>query len=186
MMQYFIEHEGLVHGKTKIQASRWSLLNGSYYSFKHTTFCMWTTIGKIMARCIISFWVGPSSDRESCNSLQNKLLSSSRVLFWRGKEKLRSQFNHLFRLGIVHLEDVVDNESQRLSEFDDAKRQLCIPPIYGFISEKLQDIPLLHGSLPLKTKFASWVDWRLRDGTQLLYHHVMASLPWLSPKAENV
>ena len=29
MMQYFVEHEGLVHGKTKIQASWWSLLNGS-------------------------------------------------------------------------------------------------------------------------------------------------------------
>ena len=28
MMQYFIEHEGLVHGKTKIQASWWPLLNG--------------------------------------------------------------------------------------------------------------------------------------------------------------
>ena len=29
MMHYFIEHQGLVHGETKIQASWWSLLNGS-------------------------------------------------------------------------------------------------------------------------------------------------------------
>ena len=34
--------------------------------------------------------------------------------FWHGKEKLRSQFNRLFQLGVVHLEDVVDNESQML------------------------------------------------------------------------
>ena len=64
--------------------------------------------------------MGPSTDRESCNSLQNELLVYSRVLFWHGKEKLISQFNHLFRLGVVHLEDVVDNESQRLPEFEDA------------------------------------------------------------------
>ena len=56
---------------------------------------------------------------------------------------MRPQFNRLFRLGVVHLEYVVDNEFQMLSEFEDAKRWLCIPPNYGFIWEKLQDIPLL-------------------------------------------
>ena len=101
---------------------------------------------------------GPSSDGEYCNSLQNKLLVSSRVLFWHQKEKLRSQYNRLFRLGIVHLKDVVDNESQRLSDFEDAKQWLCIPPNYEFIWEKLQDIPLLQGSLPLTINFAPWVD----------------------------
>ena len=54
---------------------------------------------------------------------------SSRVLFWHGKEKLRSQFNRLFPLGIVHLEDVVDNESQRLYYFEDAKQWSCVPQI---------------------------------------------------------
>ena len=49
------------------------------------------------------------------------------------------------------------NESQRLSEFKDAKRWLCIPPNYGFIWDKLQDIPLLHGSLPMKTNVEAWV-----------------------------
>ena len=88
------------------------------------------------------------------------------MLFWHGKEKLRSQFNCLFRLGIVHSEDVFDNESQRLSNFEDAKQWLCISPNYGFIWEKLQDIPLLQGSLPLKTNFAPWVDWWLEDGTR--------------------
>ena len=33
-------------------------------------------------------------------------------LYWHGKEKLRSQLNRLFWLGVVHLVDVVDNESQ--------------------------------------------------------------------------
>ena len=56
-----------------------------------------------------------------CNLLQNELLVSSRLLNWHGKEKPRSQFNRLFRLGVVHLGYVVDNESQRLSEFEDAK-----------------------------------------------------------------
>ena len=64
---------------------------------------------------------GPSRDRESCNSLQNELLVSSQVLYWHEKEKLRSQFNRLFRLGVLHLGDVVDNESQRLLGFEDAK-----------------------------------------------------------------
>ena len=101
---------------------------------------------------------GPLSDREYCNSLRNELFVSSQVLFWHGKEKLRSQFNRLFRLGIVHLENVVDNESQRFSDFQDAKQWLCIPSNYGFIWEKLHDIPLLQGSLPLKTKFAPSLD----------------------------
>ena len=51
-----------------------------------------------------------------------------------GKEKLRSQFNRLFRLGVVHLEDVVDNESQRLSEFEDAKPKLRIYLGYNIVA----------------------------------------------------
>ena len=60
------------------------------------------------------------------------------------------------------------------------------PPNYGFIWEKLQDIPLLQWALPLKTNVAPWVDWRLQDSTRLfqvptniLYHHAMASVSWL-------
>ena len=86
-----------------------------------------------------------------------------------------------------------NNESQRLSEFEDATRWLCIPPNYGFIWEKLQDIPLLQGSLPLKTNVAPWVDSWLQDGTRLLqvtrnilYHHGMTTLSWLPPKAEKL
>ena len=192
MMQYFIEHEGLVHGKTKIQASWWSLLNGSIPLKIQHSVCGQHLVRSWQDALSLFEW-GPSSDREYCNSLQNELLVSSRVLFWHGKEKLRSQFNRLFRLGIVHLEDVVDNESSRLSDFEDAKRWLCVPPNYGFIWEKLQDIPLLQGSLPLKTNFAPWVDWRLQDGTRLLqvttnilYHHAMTSLSWLSSKAAKL
>ena len=167
MMQYFIEHEGLVHGKTKIRASWWSLLNGSIPLKIRHSICVQHLVRSWQDALSLFEW-GTLSDRETCNSLQNELLVSSRVLFWHGKEKLRSQFNRLFRLGVVHLEDVVDNESQRLSEFEDAKRWLCLPPNYGFIWEKLQDIPLLQGDLPLKTNVAPWVDWRLQDGTRLL------------------
>ena len=70
-------------------------------------------------------------------------------------------------MGVVDLGDVVDYESLMLLEFEDTKRWLCIPPNYGFIWEKLQDIPLLHGSLPMKTNVAPWVDRRLHDGTCL-------------------
>ena len=51
MTQYFIEHERLA----RIQAvaiTQWT------YSFEESTFYMRTTIGKVMARCIIFFWVG--------------------------------------------------------------------------------------------------------------------------------
>ena len=92
-------------------------------------------------------------------SLQSELLVSRQVLHWHGNEKLRFQFNRLLQLGIADLEDVVDNESQRLLEFEDAKQWLCIPPNYRFIWEKLQDISLLHGLLQLKTNVAPWVDW---------------------------
>ena len=80
-----------------------------------------------------------------------------------------------------------------MSEFEDAKRWLCIPPNYGFIWDKLQDIPLLQGYLPLKTNVAPRVDWWLQDGTRLLqfttnilYYHVIALVSWLSPKAKKL
>ena len=88
---------------------------------------------------------------------------------------------------IVDSGDVVDTGFQSLLEFEDAKRWLCIPPS-GFIWEILQYIPLLHGSLPLKTNVARWVYWRLQDAIQLVIGHYkyIASLSWLSPKAEKV
>ena len=58
--------------------------------------------------------------------------------------KLRSHLNRLFSLGVVELGDVVGNASQRLSEFEDDERWLCIPPNYGFIRKKLRDILLLQ------------------------------------------
>ena len=195
MMPYFIEHEGLVHGKTqKIQALWSPLLNGCIYSSKDSAFCMRPTQLVRSWQDALSFLqCAPSSDREFHNSLQNEVLVSSRVLYSHGKEKLRYKFQCLFRLGVVHLGYVVDNESQRLSEFEDTKQWLCIIPNYGFIWEKLQDIPLLHGSLPLKTNVAPWVDWQLQNGTHFLqvttntlYHHVMTLLSWLSPRAEKV
>ena len=112
----------------------------SFYIFKSTYKTLWricpvkvkiqhSICGQHLVRswqdALSLFEWGPSSDRESCKSLQNELLVSSRVLFWHGK-KLRSRFNRLFRLGVVHLEDVVDNESQRLSEFEDVQMWLIM------------------------------------------------------------
>ena len=72
-------------------------------------------------------------------------------------EKRSGDFNSIvyFRFGAIHLGVVVDNESQRLLEFEDAKLWLCIPPDYGFIWEKLKAISLLHGSLPLKKQYCT-------------------------------
>ena len=71
--------------------------------------------------------------REHCDSLQKDLLVSSRLLCWRGKERLRSQFNHLFRLGVKEVGDIVDAPSQRILEFVEAQQLLCILPNYRFI-----------------------------------------------------
>ena len=91
------------------------------------------------------------------------------MFYWQGKEELRSQFNRMFRLGVVELGDVVDMDSQRVIEFEDAKRWLCIPPNYGFIWEKLHSIPLVGGYLPtVATDNAPWVDWCLKGEPCLL------------------
>ena len=76
MMQYFIEHEGLVHGKTKIQASWWSLLNESI-PLKIRHFVCGQHSVRLWQDALSLFEWGPSSDQEYCNSLQNELLVSS-------------------------------------------------------------------------------------------------------------
>ena len=85
----------------------------------------WATIGKVMARYTNFFEWAPWVIENF--SLQSELLVSRQVLHWHGNEKLRFQFNRLLQLGIADLEDVVDNESQRLLEFEDAKGWLYIP-----------------------------------------------------------
>ena len=83
------------------------------------------------------------------------------MLFWHGKEKLRSQFNRLFRLGVLHLEDVVDNESQRLSEFEDAKMVMYSPKLWIYLGE-ITRYPIVARTFAIeKTNVAPWVDWRL-------------------------
>ena len=179
-----------MHGKTKIQASWWPLLNGCIPQIWHSV-CGQQLVRSWQDSLSFFEWV-PSSDWEFRISFQNELPVFSRVLYCHGKEKLRSQFNHLFQVGVAHLGDVVDNESQRLSEFKDVKWWL----FSHYLGEITGYIPLLHGSLPLKTNVAPWLDWWLQDGTRLiqvttiyiyiLYHHAMPSLSWLSPKAEKV
>ena len=47
----------------------------------------------------------PSSSREHCNSLQKRLLVSSRLLCWYGEERLFCKFKRLFRLGVKEVGD---------------------------------------------------------------------------------
>ena len=93
---------------------------------------------------------------------------SSRLLCWPGKERLRSQFNRLFRLGVKEVGDIVEVPSQRILEFTEARQLLRIPPNYGFIWQQLQNIALMQGPLPLQTGEQPWIDWSLRGQTPLL------------------
>ena len=87
---------------------------------------------------------------------------SSRLLCWPGKERLRPQFNRLFRLGVKEVGDIVEAPSQRILEFVEARQLLRIPPNYGFIWQQLRNIPLMQGPLPLQTGEQLWIDWCLR------------------------
>ena len=58
---------------------------------------------------------------------------SSQLFCWSRKERLRSQFNRLFRLGVKEVGDIVEAPSQRMLEFVEARQLLSILPNYGFI-----------------------------------------------------
>ena len=49
------------------------------------------------------------------------------------EERLPTQFNRLFRLGVKEVGDIVDAPSQRILEFVEARQLLRISPNYGFI-----------------------------------------------------
>ena len=120
----------------------------------------------------------PSSSREHCHSLHKELLVSSRLLCWPGKERLRSHFNRLFRLGVKEVGDIVEVQSQRILGFVEARQLLRIPPNYEFIWQQLQNISLMQGPLPLQTGEQPWT-------SNLLYHCSVYSLRWLLAKAEE-
>jgi hypothetical protein len=65
------------------------------------------------------------------------------------KEKLRSQFSRIYRLGVLALGDVVDIDSQQFIEFENVKQCSCISLNYTFIWVKLRNIRLVSGFLPL-------------------------------------
>ena len=65
------------------------------------------------------------------------------LLCWLGKERLRSHFNRLFRLGVKEVRDIVEAQSQRILGFVEARHLLRIPPNYGFIWQQLQNIPVI-------------------------------------------
>ena len=77
------------------------------------------------------FQWAPSSDQEICSLLRYELLVSSQLLHWRGKKKVHITIQSFISIRVVDLGDVVNNKSQRLSKFEDAKQWLCIPPNYG-------------------------------------------------------
>ena len=55
----------------------------------------------------------------------------SRLLCWLGKERLHSQFNRLFRLGVKEVGGIVEAPSKRIVEFVKARQLLRILPIMG-------------------------------------------------------
>ena len=93
---------------------------------------------------------------------------SSRLLCWPGKERLRSHFNRLFRLGVKEVGDIVEAQSQRILGFVEARQLFGIPPNYGFIWQQLQNTPLMQGPLPLPTGEKPWIDWCLKGQVSLL------------------
>ena len=60
----------------------------------------------------------------------------SRLLCWLGKERLRSQFNRLFHLGVKEVGDIVEAPSQRMLEFVEAQQLLRIHLIMGLFVNK--------------------------------------------------
>ena len=132
VVQYFILNKGLTYGRTTIKASWWQLLNGCIsLKISSSSFVQhWVTSWQ--EALVLCVWK-PSSNRELCNSLQKELLVSSRLLCWPGKERLRSQFNRLFCLGVKEVRDIVEAPSQRILEFVEVRQLLRIPPNYGFI-----------------------------------------------------
>ena len=90
--------------------------------------------------------------------MQKELLVSFRLLCWPRNERLRSQFNRLFRLGVKEVGDLVEAPSQRILEFVEARQLLRILLNYGFIWQQLQNIPLMQGRLSLQTGEHPWID----------------------------
>ena len=181
----------MTHGRTTIKASWWQLLNGCISLRILGSTCVQHLVTSWQDMLLLCVWK-PSSSRENCNSLQKELLLSSRLLCWPGKERLCSQCNHLFRLGVKEVGDIVEAPSQRMLEFVEARQLLHIPPNYGFIWQQIQNIPLMQGPLPLQTREQPWIDWCLQGQTSLLqvttnllYHCSIESLGWLSSKVEE-
>ena len=64
---------------------------------------------------------------------------SSQLLCWPRKERLHSQFNRLFPLGVKVVGDIIEAQNQRILEFAKARQLLRIPPNYGFIWQQLHN-----------------------------------------------
>ena len=74
---------------------QWPLLNGRIPLKNRHSICGQQLVRSWQDALSFFEWA-PSSDREFCNSLQNELLVSSRVLYWHGKEKPSSQVYSVF------------------------------------------------------------------------------------------
>ena len=141
IVQYFIENKGLTHRRTTIKASWWQLPNECISLKITSSSCVRNLIISWQEALLLCVWK-PSPSRVHCNSLQKELLVSSRLLCWPGNERLRSQFNHLFRLGVKEVGAIVEAPSQRILEFVKARQFLRISSNYGFILQQLQNIAL--------------------------------------------
>ena len=55
--------------------------------------------------------------------------------FWHGKERLHSQFNHLFHLGVKEVGDILESRSHRFLDFVEAWWLLRIQPVMGLLGK---------------------------------------------------
>ena len=150
-------------------------------SSKYSTLCMCTIMAKVTGHGIMPYLFLSGHHQVIKNFVIHFVMNCSFHLdYCIGMEKkiLKFQLNYLFWLGVVNLRSIVHNESQRLSEFKDTKQWLCVRPNYGFIWEKLQYISLLHIYLPMRTNCMPWLDWHLKDGTQLLQDVCNLNVRW--------
>ena len=67
-----------------------------------------------------------------------EILATSRLLRWEGKQILNLQFNHMSRLGLVTVNDVILVSQRRLMAFRTVRSTFRIPKGYTFIWDNVE------------------------------------------------
>ena len=107
------------------------------YSSRDSTFCIWTTTGRSWQYALSFFeWVR-STDWEFCNSLQNELLVSSRVLYCMEKRSWGLNSVVYFDCGLYIWEMWLIMNRKGCRIWRCQTMVMHSPPYCGFIWEKL-------------------------------------------------